>query len=135
VRRSRDFTRIPVIAGSVNPTLKHVRAVVTVLVVYVLQQLAVDVSKRDGDPHAALRINHTPAILLCPECNYLSWAGAVDYRKTLPNLKVYYIPRAGHFIQFEQPALLDRVIEAFLLDQPDAIPAYAGDADPRVSTR
>ena len=102
---------------------------------YVLQQLASGASGREGDPHAALRANKTPAILLYPECNYLSWAGAVDYRKTLPNLKVYYIPRAGHYIQFEQPELLDRVIEAFLLDQPDVIPPYTSDADPRDSNR
>jgi pimeloyl-ACP methyl ester carboxylesterase len=30
--------------------------------------------------------------------------GALDYRKTLPNLKVYYFPHAGHYIQFEQPS-------------------------------
>ena len=68
---------------------------------YVLQELVPDTEHAEGDPHAALRENHTPAILLYPECNYLSWSGAVDYRKTLPNLKIYYIPRAGHYIQFE----------------------------------
>jgi pimeloyl-ACP methyl ester carboxylesterase len=102
---------------------------------YVLQQLATGASGREGDPHAALRANKTPAILLYPECNYLSWAGAVDYRRTLPHLKVYYIPHAGHYIQFEQPELLDHVIQAFLLDQPDAIPPYTSDADPRGSNR
>jgi pimeloyl-ACP methyl ester carboxylesterase len=98
---------------------------------YVLQQLIPDTEHLEGDPHAALRENHTPAILLYPECNYLSWAGAIDYRKTLPNLKIYYIPKAGHYIQFEQPELLKRVLLSFLLDQPDAIPRYTSDADPR----
>jgi hypothetical protein len=56
---------------------------------------------------------------------------ALDYRKTMPNAKLYYIPRAGHFIQFEQPELMTRVILAFLLDQPDTISLYSGDADPR----
>jgi pimeloyl-ACP methyl ester carboxylesterase len=78
-----------------------------------------------------LRENRTPAILLYPECNYLSWAGALDYRKTLPNVKIFYVPKAGHYIQFEQPELLKRVILTFLLDQPAAIPPYTGDADPR----
>jgi proline iminopeptidase len=98
---------------------------------YILQELVPDTEHAEGDPHAALRENHTPAILLYPECNYLSWSGAVDYRKTLPDLKIYYIPAAGHYIQFEQPEILKRVILAFLLDQPDALPSYTRDADPR----
>ena len=102
---------------------------------YVLQQLIPDTEHVEGDPHAALRENHTPAILLYPECNYLSWGSTVDYRKTLPNLKIYYIPRAGHYIQFEQPELLKRIILTFLLDQPDAIAPYTSDADPRRNLR
>jgi pimeloyl-ACP methyl ester carboxylesterase len=98
---------------------------------YVLQELIPDTEHAEGDPHATLRENHTPAILLYPECNYLSWGGAVDYRKTLPDLKIYYIPKAGHYIQFEQPELLKRVIEAFLLDRPEVLPEYTSDADPR----
>jgi pimeloyl-ACP methyl ester carboxylesterase len=98
---------------------------------YVLQELVPDTELAEGDSHAALRENHTPAILLYPECNYLSWNGAVDYRRTLPNLKIFYIRRAGHYIQFGQPELLKRVILAFLLDQPDAISPYSSDADPR----
>jgi pimeloyl-ACP methyl ester carboxylesterase len=98
---------------------------------YVLQELIPDTEHGEADPHPALRENHTPAILLYPECNYLSWEGAVDYRRTLPNLKIYYIPKAGHYIQFEQAELLKRVIRTFLLDQPDAIPSYTSDADPR----
>ncbi len=95
---------------------------------FVLQELISDTESAEGDPHAALHDNHTPAILLYPECNYLLWKGAVDYRKTLPNLKIYYIPRAGHYIQFEQPELLKRVIRTFLLDEPDAIPPYTSEA-------
>ncbi len=100
---------------------------------YVLQELVPDTEHAESDPHVALRENRTPAILLYPECNYLSWKGTVDYRRTLPNLTVFYIPRAGHFIQFEQPELLKRVIRAFLLDQPDPIPPYTSDADPRTN--
>lgn len=98
---------------------------------YVFQALVAEPEKSAADPHSVLRGNHTPAALLFPECNYIPWSGTVDYRKTLPNLKVYYILRAGHYIQFEQPELMRRVILAFLLDQPDAIPPYTGDADPR----
>ena len=100
---------------------------------YVLQQLAPQLVDSSADPHAALSRNGTPAILLYPECNYLSWSGALDYRRTFRNLEIFYIPKAGHFIQFEQPELMHRVIRAFLLDQPDAIPPYANDTDPRLT--
>ena len=75
-----------------------------------------------GDPHDALRKDSTPAILLYPECNFIPWSGALDYRNTLSNLKIYYIPRAGHYIQLEQPDLMRRIMVAFLLDQPDVVP-------------
>lgn len=121
-----DFNRLPndliaAVDGHENPGVNP----------YVLQQLVPDTEHAEGNPHAALRENRTPAILLYPECNYLSWKGALDYRKTLPNLKMFYIPRAGHYIQFEQPELLKRVILSFLLDQPDALSPYTSDADPR----
>jgi proline iminopeptidase len=123
-----DFNRLPndlisALDGHENPGVNP----------YVLQEVIPDTERTEGDPHAALRGNRTPAILLYPECNYLSWRGAVDYRETLPNLKIYYIARAGHYIQFEQPELLRRVILTFLLDQPDAIPPYTSDADPRTN--
>jgi pimeloyl-ACP methyl ester carboxylesterase len=100
---------------------------------YVLQQLVSDTGHEEGDPHAALRQNPTPAILLYPECNYLSWEGALDYRATLPDLKIFYVPRSGHYIQFEQPELLKRVILNFLLDQSGPLSPYTGDADPRAN--
>jgi len=121
-----DFNKIPtdlieVLSGNENAGVNP----------YVVQEVIPDTQHAESDPHTALRENRTPAILLYPECNYLSWKGAVDYRKTLPNLKIYYVPRAGHYIQFEQPELLKRVILTFLLDQPDAISPYTSDADPR----
>lgn len=98
---------------------------------YVQQMIGPQTTFEAGDPHAALRKDHTPAILLYPECNFLGWSGAVDYRKTLPNLKIYYIPHAGHYIQLEQPDLMRRIMVAFLLDQPDVIAPVAGNKDPR----
>jgi len=98
---------------------------------YVQQRLIDQTLDAHGDPHAALRGNRTPAILLFGGCNYVPWAGAVDYRKTFASLKIFYFPKAGHYIQFEQPELMSKVIRSFLLDQPDAIPPYTSDADPR----
>ncbi|HEY2685874.1 MAG TPA: alpha/beta hydrolase [Steroidobacteraceae bacterium] len=99
---------------------------------YVTQYMFPQTLSAAGDPHEALRKDHTPAILLYPECNYVPWSGAVDYRRTLPNLKIYFIPHAGHYIQFEQPDLMRRIMVAFLLDQPDVIPPVEGDEDPRL---
>jgi proline iminopeptidase len=98
---------------------------------YVLQSILLSVSKPDGDPHAALRGNSTPAMILFGECDFLPWSVALDYRRTLSNAKTYYVPRAGHFIQFEEPDLMRRMIVAFLLDQPGPIPAYSSELDPR----
>jgi len=99
---------------------------------YVEVRMELDTASPADDPHQALRKDHTPAILLFPECNYLGWSGVVDYRKTMPNLKTYFIPHAGHYIQFEQPDLMRRIMVAFLLDQPDVIAPVQGDEDPRL---
>lgn len=98
---------------------------------YVLQMILLSIDQPDGDSRAALRGNRTPAMILFGECDFLPWSGALDYRRTLLNAKTYYVPRAGHFIQFEQPELMRRMIVAFLLDQPEPIPPYSGKLDPR----
>jgi pimeloyl-ACP methyl ester carboxylesterase len=98
---------------------------------YVPQHLSSEPQSPDRDPHEALRKDHTSAILLYSQCDFIDWSGALDYRKTMPNLKVFYIPHAGHYIQFEQPELMSKVIRSFLLDQPDAISPYLSDTDPR----
>ncbi|HEX8814508.1 MAG TPA: alpha/beta hydrolase [Terriglobales bacterium] len=97
----------------------------------VLASLGLSATNAADDPHAALRGNKTPVMILFGECDYLPWSGALDYRKTLGNAQAYYIPRAGHFIVFEQPDLMRRTILSFLFDQPDSMPSYTGDADPR----
>lgn len=83
------------------------------------------------DPHSVLRGNKTAATILFSECDFIPWGSSLDYRKTFPNSKVYYISHAGHIIEFAQPELMARIIRAFLLDKPDAIPPYVGDPDPR----
>ena len=91
-----------------------------------------DTELQSGEPYSRLRHNKTQAILAYAECDYLSWKEIVfDYRNEFDNLKVYYFPRAGHFIQLSQPELLTNVVRAFLLDAPDVIPPVIGDADPR----
>lgn len=83
------------------------------------------------DPHPQLRGNNTPAIILFSECDFIPWASSLDYRKMFADSKIYYIPQAGHIIELAQPEIMARIIRAFLLNQPEVIPPYNGDADPR----
>lgn len=99
---------------------------------YVTDRLLTEVSEDPQlDPHPRLGGNRTPAIVLFSECDYLAWTASLDYRRTFENAKIYYIPRAGHIISLAQPELMARIIRAFLLDEPNPIPPYGGDADPR----
>jgi proline iminopeptidase len=98
---------------------------------YVTQYLQRSTERATEDPHPALRANKTPAMILFGECDYVPWSIKLDYLRTFSNAKLYYLPQAGHFIQFEQPELMRRVIFTFLKDQPDVVPAYVGEADPR----
>jgi proline iminopeptidase len=97
---------------------------------YVLVRLQDQTEVAADDPHAALRGHRTPAILLRAECDFLPWGTDMDYRKTIADLKIFYIPKAGHML-FEQPELMLSVIRAFLLDQPDVMAPYTEDVDPR----
>jgi hypothetical protein len=57
-----------------------------------------------------------------------------EYRLTIPGLKEFYFPDAGHYIDLSQPQKLAAVILAFLLDQPPPFQSYQGDTDPRPPT-
>ena len=99
---------------------------------YVTDLLDIEImEKKERDPHSRLRGNLTPAIVLYSECDFLAWTAPLDYRTTFANAKVYYIPRAGHIISLSQPELMARIIRAFLLGEPDPVPPYSGEADPR----
>ena len=101
---------------------------------YPLLAIENELSGGQHDPHRILQGNATPSMVGYGECDFLPWSNVLDYRKTFPNLKIYYFPRAGHYIQLMQAELLRNVLRAFLLDRPDVIPAYGGEADPRTTT-
>jgi proline iminopeptidase len=98
---------------------------------YALLALNVSTNKPTADPHTVLRSNKTPAMILRGECDFIAWSDTLDYRRTLRNAKIYHVLKAGHFIQFEQPELMQAMILAFLQDQPDFVAPYLGDDDPR----
>jgi proline iminopeptidase len=98
---------------------------------YVAKYLPLSTQRSTEDPHTALRANQTPAMILSGECDYVPWSSKLDYQRTFSKATLYYLPKAGHFIQFEQPELMRRMILAFLKDQPDIVPPYVGEVDPR----
>jgi proline iminopeptidase len=69
---------------------------------------------RGTDPHAALRRLDTPALIVKGQCDYLSWASAVEYRDTLRNASMVYLPGAGHRLYAERPDAFFAAVAPFL---------------------
>ena len=82
------------------------------------------------DLHAALHRTETPALVVKGQCDYLSWSSAVDYRDTLPNARLVYLPGAGHRIYAEIPRVFFAVVEAFLAARPLPLPAITDSKPP-----
>jgi len=70
------------------------------------------------NPRTRLASNYTPTLVLTGACNYVKWAVAWQYKTTLPNATVLYVPHAGHVIYLDQPALYLASLRAFLLGTP-----------------
>ena len=82
------------------------------------------------DPRPALRQSDVPALILKPGCDYLPWRLAIEYRQTLPDAVMVYLPDAGHQAYLEQPDAYVAAMRAFLLGQPPPVPPYEADAPP-----
>lgn len=83
-----------------------------------------------ADPRGSLTSNHTPALILTGECNYIKWEVTYEYKRTLPNATLLYVPGAGHLMYLEQPALFFASVRAFLLDQPLPLKPYTARKPP-----
>jgi proline iminopeptidase len=97
---------------------------------FFLQTYLVNDAVRLGDFRPRLRENTTPTLIVHPQCDFLAWSSALEYRRTLPNSRLVPLPGAGHMFWYEQPQLHARVIEAFLADAPLPIEDYAKDTPP-----
>lgn len=84
----------------------------------------------DVDPHPALRQVDTPALIIKGQCDYLSWSSATDYRDTLPNARLIYVPSAGHRVYAERPDVFSAAVEAFLDGRPLPSPVVTGPKPP-----
>lgn len=83
-----------------------------------------------ADPRGSLASNHTPALILTGECNYIKWDVTFEYKRTLPNSTLLSVPGAGHLMYLEQPALFFASVRAFLLDQPLPLKPYTARKPP-----
>jgi pimeloyl-ACP methyl ester carboxylesterase len=79
-----------------------------------------DASARHGNvsPRTLLATDHTPALILTGSCNYIQWAPTWQYKTTLPDSTLLYVPNAGHEIYLDQPELYLASLRAFLLGTP-----------------
>jgi proline iminopeptidase len=75
------------------------------------------------DPHAALRHLHIPALVIKGSCDYLTWTSAIDYRDTLPDARMVYLPGAGHRVYAERPGEFFSVVNNFLAGLPLPLPS------------
>ena len=83
------------------------------------------------DFHRELHDLHTSALIVKGQCDYLSWSSAVDYRDTLLDAKLVYLPQCGHQLFVECPEAFTRVVAKFLDGQPLSFPFVAGSAPPK----
>lgn len=83
-----------------------------------------------SDPRPALRKLNTPALILRAECDYKNWPVTYDYKKTLPNSTLLYVPGAGHSIRDDAPQVYLSAVRAFLLGAELPLPAYTAATPP-----
>lgn len=88
---------------------------------------------RTDDPRPMLATNHTPALVLKGECDYVPWEATYQYKATLPDAQLVYFRGAGHKIYYDQPQEYLAEVRAFLADAPLPLPPYTGDTPPAVS--
>ncbi|TWS20881.1 alpha/beta hydrolase [Tsukamurella asaccharolytica] len=81
-----------------------------------------------ADPRPVLRTVRTPALILRAECDYVRWTETREYRDTLPDATLVYIPGAGHSITADAGPAYLRSILGFLAGEP--LVSYTGADDP-----
>ncbi len=97
---------------------------------YALAMLLRPLASRGIDARATLRHLATPALILKGQCDYLDWASAVDYRDTLANSRLVYLPGAGHRLFAERPRAFVASVAAFLEGKALPVASVTGAAAP-----
>ncbi|MEV0974660.1 alpha/beta fold hydrolase [Microtetraspora glauca] len=97
---------------------------------YYVNQFTIDDARTLPDPRPRLRGVRVPTLVMRGECDYKKWEVTDDYRRTLPDSTLVYVPRAGHAIAMDQPKTYLATLRAYLLDRPLPLPPYTGSASP-----
>jgi proline iminopeptidase len=85
---------------------------------------------RPEDPRPMLRVLRTPALVLKGSCDYVPWRMTLEYRDTLPNAQLVYLPGSGHQAYMEQPDAYLATVRAFLHGAPLPVQPYTGHEPP-----
>ncbi|WP_433355897.1 alpha/beta fold hydrolase [Microtetraspora malaysiensis] len=82
------------------------------------------------DPRPRLRGVRVPTLIMRGECDYKTWEVTYDYRRTLPESSLVYVPGAGHAIAMDRPETYLGTLRTYLLDRPLPLPEYTGSTPP-----
>ncbi len=96
---------------------------------YVNQQTVEDFA-HIPDPRPALRQARVPALIMRGECDFVPWEETYEYRRTLPQATLVYLPHTGHDITSGQREAYDALLRAFLRDEPLPLPPYTSAQPP-----
>ncbi|OON32528.1 hypothetical protein BSA16_05355, partial [Micromonospora sp. Rc5] len=97
---------------------------------FYVNQLTVEDFARIPDPRPALRQARVPALIMRGECDFVPWEETYEYRRTLPQATLVYLPHTGHDITSGQREAYDALLRAFLRDEPLPLPAYTSARPP-----
>ncbi|MFI1996970.1 alpha/beta fold hydrolase [Actinoplanes sp. NPDC020271] len=91
---------------------------------FYVNQLTVENFTHIPDPRPALRRARVPALIMRGECDFVPWPQTYEYRSTLPQATLVYLPHTGHDIAAGQPQPYAALLRAFLRDEPLPLPPY-----------
>ncbi|WP_426513284.1 alpha/beta fold hydrolase [Dactylosporangium sp. McL0621] len=97
---------------------------------FYVNQLTVDDFAHVPDPRPALRQLRVPALIMRGECDFVPWPETYEYRRTLQQSTLVYLPHTGHDISSGQPEAYVALLRAFLREEPLPLPAYTSAAPP-----
>lgn len=98
---------------------------------YALQYPQAATASPRPDVRPQLAGNVTPVLVVKGACDYLSWSSAMDYRRSLPNTTLIYLPAVGHNTYQDRPDLVLAAVRAFLSGSPLPVRPHSGTAVPR----
>jgi pimeloyl-ACP methyl ester carboxylesterase len=97
---------------------------------FYVNQLTVEDFAHIPDPRPALRQAQVPTLIMRGECDFVPWEETYEYRRTLPQATLVYLPHTGHDLASGQPQAYAALLRAFLRDDPLPLPPYTSAQPP-----